>query len=88
MRVVVRSAADGKAIALFNLEVRTERPGEPPRQLRSMSCYEEDGDVTIHAPRGRLVISVEGKGHRPMEIAADVPDVDSPKELVIEMTPE
>ena len=88
LRVLVRDAADGKPITLFNLDVKLERPGDTPRQMRSMSCYEEDGEVTIPVPRGRILIGVEGKGHRAMEVAVDVPGTDAPYEILIEMAAE
>ena len=88
LRIVVVSAADGKPIAHFNLDVRLERPGEEPRTYRSMSCYEEDGEISMSVPRTRLRIQVEGKGHRSMEVAADASAADANAEVRIEMTPE
>lgn len=85
--VRVRST-DGAPIALFHLDVHAERPGEKPRQIHALSAYDEGGMATIHVPRGRLVIAVDGKDHRPMEVSVDIPDTVPPKEIVLEMSRE
>lgn len=81
--VLLRDAATGAPVPLFRGEVRAEREGKAPAQLMSLSQYDESGRIELRAPIGRLVLSIEAKDYRGMEIAADVSDLAGPKELVL-----
>jgi hypothetical protein len=83
LRLVLRSAADDAPLALFNLGAKLEIPGEEPRQLLQSSSYDEQGEFTFPVARGRLVLTVEAKDHRGVEVAIEIPDVKGPKEAVI-----
>jgi len=88
---LVRSQGTAAPIAFFNLtlkrEVATEK-GPEVRMFRSATFHEETGATTMDVPVGRLVIDVEGKGHRSLEVAVVVPPGDEATEVVLELPPE
>jgi hypothetical protein len=84
-------AGDGAPIPLFNLRVLRETTtdeGTALRPFRSASLHDEAGTTTMDLPVGRIVIEVEGKGHRPLEVAVVVPSATEPFEVVLELPPE
>lgn len=88
LRIVVRDAATGAALPLFNvsLERRVAENGEEKLvPFRTATLYEEDGAWDVMVARGETVLFVEAPDHKPFHAAVDVPASKGEYEVVVEM---
>lgn len=88
LRVVVRDAATGEALPLFN--VTTERRGvvyssQGTIPMETAAVHEEDGVWDTRVPRGETVLFIEAPDHTPVHAAIDVPASGDAYEILVEM---
>jgi RNA polymerase sigma-70 factor (ECF subfamily) len=55
--------------------------------LPGASGHEATGDVPIHVPAGPVRLTIESRDHDGLEVELEVPDVDTPFALTLELTP-
>ena len=88
LRILVRDAATGAVLPLFNASVERERVvGGAPRVVpgRSATRDEEGGAWVVAVPRGRIALFVEAPDHRPVHAAVEIPGGGGPFEVLVEM---
>lgn len=88
LSVVVKDAATGAVLPLFNVSVERRRVVDGEEKsvpFHSATLHEEDGTWEIPVPRAEIILFVEAPDHVPVHAAVDVPDSDGPFEVVVEM---
>ncbi len=88
LRIVVRDAATGALLPLFNVNLERRRTVDGIEQsvpFHSAALYEEDGTWEVPVPRTEIILFVEAPDHVPVHAAVDVPDSDGPFEVIVEM---
>jgi hypothetical protein len=90
VEVVVRVVSGGKSTPIPQTRITAvlETPGAEPEEVGVFAVYAEDGRTTLHLPRGRVRLTVEGRGHAGVVGFVQVSDLDGPKEVEIALAAE